>query len=142
MAGIKPLDYIVRKWTTVTPQRMEDYRAGVQSPKTRWSEATLAAANAWQQGVQAALANGTWQRGVQQAGDTKWASGCLGVGATRWAQGVQAAGDSYRAGFAPYYEVIRGITLPARGARGDPGNIERVRVIADALHRAKVGTGR
>lgn len=141
MAGIKPLDYIVRKWSTVTPQRVEDYRAGVQAPKVRWSEATINAATAWQQGVNAAIANGTWQRGVQQAGDAKWQQGCLNVGATRWAQGVQVGTDAYRAGFAPYYEVIRGVTLPARGARGDPNNIERVRVIAQALHAAKVGRG-
>ncbi len=138
MASIKPLETIVKKWTTVTPQRTDDYRVGVQNPRRRWSEATTLAADAWQAGVQQAIANGTWQAGIARAGDAKWQSGCLNVGAQRWAQGVAAAGDAYRQGFAPYVDVIRGVELPARGAKGDPRNIERVRVIATALHNAKV----
>ena len=138
MAAIKPLDAIVKKWTTVTPQRTEDYRSGVTTPKRRWSEATVSAADAWQAGVQAAIANGTWQAGITRAGDAKWQNGCINIGAQRWAQGVAAAGDAYRAGFAPYRDVISGLELPARGARGDPRNIERVRVVAQALHNAKV----
>ncbi|MEM2149857.1 MAG: hypothetical protein QXO46_08320 [Nitrososphaerota archaeon] len=138
MASIKSLEVIVNKWKTVTPGRTEDYRTGVQNPRRRWSEATTAAADAWQAGVQAAIANGTWTAGVTRAGDQKWQNGCINVGAQRWAQGVSAAADAYRQGFAPYHQVIQGVELPPRGAKGDPRNINRVAAIAQALHNAKV----
>jgi hypothetical protein len=138
MAAIKSIDYIVNKWKTVTPQRAQDYTAGVQAPRRRWSEATKASADAWAAGVQGAIANGTWSRGIDRAGDARWQNACVNIGAQRWTQGVAAAGDAYRTGFGPYVDVIRGIELPARGARGDPRNIERVRAIAQALHNAKI----
>lgn len=138
MAFIKPLDTIVQKWTRVTPTRQDDYRVGVQNPRRPWADATIQAANSWAAGVQAAVANGTWQAGVQKAGNTTWQQGALTVGVQRWAQGVQAAGDRYRAGFEPYANVIRATDLPARGPKGDPANIERVRAIATALHQAKL----
>ena len=138
MASIKPLDTIVQKWTRVTPQRQDDYRTGVQNPRVSWTTATTAAENSWGAGVQAAIANNTWIRGIRAAGDTKWQNGCLTVGVQRWAQGVSAAGDRYRAGFSPYAGEIARIQLPARGAKGDPANIERVRAIATALHAKKI----
>jgi len=138
MAGIKPIDTIVQKWTRVTPGRADDYRIGVQNPRTDWAQATIAAENTWGAGVQAAIAQDTWLNGVRRAGTAKWQNGCLTLGVQRWTQGVQASGDAYRNGFAPYAEVIRNTQLPPRGAKGDPANIERVRVIATALHEAKI----
>jgi hypothetical protein len=138
MASIKPIDTIVQKWTRVTPGRQDDYRAGIQNPRVSWTAATTAAENSWGAGVQAAIANNTWINGVTRAGDNKWQQGALSVGVQRWAQGVAAAGDRYRAGFDPYATVIRNTQLPARGAKGDPANIERVRAIAVALHQAKI----
>ncbi|MEM3554495.1 MAG: hypothetical protein QXU79_01590 [Candidatus Micrarchaeaceae archaeon] len=138
MAAIKPLDTIVQKWTRVTPGRQEDYRTGVQNPRVDWAQATMAAEDTWGAGVQAAIANDTWLRGIRTAGTQAWQNGCLTLGVQRWAQGVQAAGDRYRQGFAPYAQVIQRTQLPPRGAKGDPANIERVRVIAQALHQAKI----
>lgn len=138
MAFIKPMDVIAQKWTRVTPTRQDDYRTGIQNPRRPWVDATVQAEDAWGAGVQAAIANDTWINGVQRAGNTKWQQGALSVGVQRWAQGVQNAGDRYRAGFEPYANVIRGVDLPPRGPKGDPGNIERVRTIATALHQAKI----
>jgi len=138
MASIKPIDDIVKKWTRVTPQRQDDYRLGVQNPRRSWQTATTEAEDSWGAGVQAAIANDTWIRGIRRAGDTKWQNGCLTVGVQRWAQGVQAAGDRYREGFAPYAAEIARVQLPPRGPKGDPANIERVRAIATALHNRKI----
>jgi hypothetical protein len=38
--------------------------------------------------------------------------------------------------------VIQGTTLPPRGAKGDPANIQRVAVLATALHAKKVSGGK
>lgn len=139
MPAIKPLDAIVAKWTRVTPGRQDDYRQGVTNPRVDWATATTAAEANWGAGVQASIANDTWIKGVRKTGTAGWQQGCVTLGIQRWAQGVQASGDKYRAGFEPYVNVIQRTTLPPRGATGDPANIERVRVIANALHQAKLG---
>ena len=53
--------------------------------------------------------------------------------------GEKAAKADYEQGFAPFAQVIQGVNLPPRGARGDPRNYENVRLIGEALHAAKTG---
>lgn len=126
------------KWSRVTPQRTEDYSAGVKSPRVDWAQATAAAAAAQAAGVQEAIKNKSFEKGVQKAGSSKWQAKAAGVGADRFGQGVQAAKGEYEAGVAPFLQVIGSTTLPPKYAKGDPRNIERVRAMAKALRDAKV----
>jgi len=139
MANIRSIQEIARKWQTVTPGRAPQYQEGVQRPKVDWAQATAEAADAWQAGIQDAIARNAFQRGVQEAGTQKWQRKTLELGVQRWPQGVQAALEEYERGFAPYRDVIERTVLPPRGRKGDPNNIQRVAVIARALHEAKVG---
>jgi hypothetical protein len=123
-----------QKWTQRTAAAARDYAAGVQTPRTPWAAATSASEHAWQAGVQDAVARGAFGKGVQKAGDAKWQQGVATKGVQRFAPGVQAAQARYDEGFAPYRAAIEAITLPARGRRGDPANLERVRLIDTALH--------
>jgi len=127
------------KWSRRASAATPDYAAGVQSPRTSWQQATVAAAQAQAAGVQAAIQRGSFAKGVNKAGDAKWQAKALSKGQGRYAGGVQDAMQDYEAGFAPYRNVIERTALPARGPKGDPRNLERVRVIAAALRAAKVG---
>jgi len=141
MPAIKPVSEIAEKWARVTPGRSADYQAGIQNPKRDWAEATKAAEEAWVQGIQEAASQRRFSRGVARAGSEKWKKKALELGASRWGPGVAAARDDYERGFAPYAEVIARTSLPPRGPKGDPKNIERVRVLAQALHEAKIKQG-
>ncbi len=141
MANIKPLGDVVEKWQRVTPNRQTDYDAGIAAPRRSWATASGAAADAYAEGVQAAIARGGYAKGVSAAGDDKWARKTQDLGSTRWGPGVRAATSDYEAGFAPYHSTISRTTLPTRYSSGSPQNIERVRVIAEALHQQKVRTG-
>ena len=138
MANVKSLTDIASKWTRVTPQRQEDYSKGVASPRRSWAEATAAANAAYKAGLQASLADDRWVKGVAKAGDAKWKEKATTVGPSRWAEGVQQAGQAYQRGFAPYHQALSAVTLPARGAKGDPKNILRVAAIASAMHQVKL----
>lgn len=138
MANIKPLDQIAKKWSTVTPGRAGEYKAGVENPRKSWAESTLNAKQAYSDGVQAAISENRFEKGVANAGDAKWKKGAVEKGATRWPQGVALATDEYRAGFARYHGVIQNTTLPPKGPKGDPRNYDRVRAIGEALHAEKV----
>ncbi len=138
MANVKPLSAITSKWTRVTPQRQQDYADGVNAPRRSWAEATKAANAAYKAGLQASLAADRWVKGVANAGDAKWKHKATTVGPGRWAEGVQGAGPAYQTGFSPYHAALEAITLPDRGAKGDPKNIARVAAVAAAMHAVKV----
>ena len=137
MPAIKSAASIAEKWARVTPLRAPDYEAGVKNPKKDWEKATLAGATAYKEGIQKAITEGRFEKGVALAGTEKWQARATTVGPARYSQGVQVAQPEYEKGFSKYRDVIEKTTLPARFAKGDPRNIERVRVMSKALHDAK-----
>ena len=138
MAKVKSLAKISAKWQNVTPQRQQDYIDGVNDPRTPWAASTLAAEKNYETGVQKGITNKSFGKGVSAAGDAKWKKGATEKGPARWAQGVQLGGDNYSKGFAPFQQALANITLPPRGAKGDPSNIQRVAAVAKAMHDTKL----
>lgn len=141
MASIRPIADIARKWASVTPQRSADYEAGVRNPRTDWQRATVAAKDAWKEGVTRAAANDSFAKGVTAAGTSKWQEGSLQKGVVRWGPGVAGAEDLYATGFAPYQAAIERVSLPPRFARRDPRNLLRVAAIVEALVKTKASLG-
>jgi len=139
MAKIRSVEEIAEKYGRVTPARSADYAEGIKAPKKDWKTETMNAEDAWEGGVTAAIGGKRFGKGVSKAGTEKWQRKALEVGPSRWGPGVVAAKDDYKSGFAPYQAVISGISLPPRGPKGDPRNIERVTAIATALHAKKIG---
>lgn len=141
MAAIRPIDVIAKKWATVTPMRSADYEAGVRDPRRDWKAETIGAADAWKAGIQTAIADGSFSKGVNRAGTPGWQTGAIEKGVPRWGPGVTLGEDNYQTGFAPYREAIARVTLPPRFARRDPRNMARVTAIVDALVKAKKSAG-
>ena len=139
MAAIRTVDQIARKWATVTPQRSADYEAGVREPRSDWARSTLAASDAWKAGIQAAIASGSFTKGVSKTGTAGWQAGAVTKGVSRWGPGVSLAQEKYMSAFAPFREAIARVVLPPRFARRDPRNLARVNAVVDALVKAKVG---
>ena len=137
MAAIKDLSRISQKWTRVTSGATQEYTEGIQNPRSDWAANTMKASDAWKQGVQQAASQNRFAKGVRKAGNQTWQQAAIEKGPARFSQGVQLAGDKYEAGFAPYRETISGLQLPPRGPKGDPANIQRVAVVAKALHDKK-----
>jgi len=137
MPIVKNIAKIAEKWARVTPQRAADYEAGVRDPIRDWATNTTAANAAWKAGIAEASAKDRFSKGVQKVGTDKWKRKATEVGPARFSQGVQVAQPDYEKGFAPFRDVIEKTTLPPRFAKGDPRNIDRVRVIAAALADAK-----
>lgn len=139
MADIKSASSIAEKWARVTPQRTQDYQEGVANPRTSWQKAATAAAASQAAGVQAAIADKRFEKGIAKAGDEKWQRNATEKGAMRWGPGVQASGEAYSEGFQPFADTIKATTLPPRYPKGDPRNLERTKTIAAALHARKIG---
>jgi hypothetical protein len=138
MPPVKRTDAIAEKWARVTPERAADYKAGVEDPRRDWADGATKAEPAYESGVTGAIREKRYSKGVRRVGTAGWQRKAATKGADRFGPGVRDAAKAYEDGFAPYREVIERTTLPARGAKGDPKNLDRVRVMATALHDAKV----
>lgn len=136
---IRSMADIAAKWTRVTPERSEDYKLGVENPKKDWKTGASGGKEAFKAAMQKVIAEDRQNKGVMKSSTDYWKEKALALGVQRFSQGVAVAGPAYTSGFDPYRTVIEGLSLPARYAKGDPRNIERVRVIAAALHAKKIG---
>lgn len=139
MAEIKSIAKIREKWTRVTPLRAEDYKLGVADPKRDWEKSTLAAKETWKVAITDAAAKDLFAKGIVKVGTAKWKEKATTKGPGRYSEGVMIAGPDFEKGFAPYADEIAKTPLPPRFPRGDPRNIERVRVISAALRAKKIG---
>ncbi len=133
MAAITPLDQSSDKWVRRSGVASQDYQSGVANPRRSWAEAAAAGESNYKTGVNAAAAAGRYGKGVRAAGDGRWKDMATKKGPTRYAEGVAVGKDDWNKGFAPYHQALSSLSLPARGAKGDPKNIQRVSAVATAL---------
>jgi len=138
MPAVKSLDRISNKWARVAAVSQPEFEEGVRNPRADWAEQTRNAEGNYERGVQAAIQRKSFGKGVAKAGTAKWQERTLTKGPARWAEGIQQSRSAFETGFAPYREVIQRTQLPPRGPKGDPKNIQRVAVLADALHQEKL----
>ncbi len=135
---VKDLSSSAQRWSSRAQGAAGDYATEAGAAGERWQTNTGAAAPVYFQAVSSAGIQDRYRRGVQRAGAAKYTRKIADVGQTRYSQGVGAATDDWRTGFEPYASTIAGLTLPGRRPRGDPGNIERVRVVATALNARRL----
>lgn len=126
-----------QKWVDRASVATEDYKTGVQNPRQSWATATAAAENSYTQGVQKAISEKRFAKGVQKAGDSKWREGALTKGADRFASGVAAAKDRYQSQMQKVVAVIESVSLSPRNEKGNLNNYKRVQEMGSALNQAK-----
>ncbi len=135
---IKSASDIAKKYAEVTPQRSVQYKEGIEDTSpSEFEDAAIAGEENFGRAMADVIAEGRRASGLEGSGK-KWQDHASDLGPSRFTTGTAGAADEYQAGFAPYREVIADLDLPPRGPTGDPRNIERVRVIADALRKKKV----
>jgi len=139
MAQVKNLSDTSNKWTRRASSASQEYSEGVASPRRSWEQATKAGEKNYESGVQAAIARKAFGKGVNEAGDSKWQSRSMELGSARFASGVQASESAYSEGFAPYHQTLQSVSLPPRGSKGSPENLQRVAAVANAFRAKKVG---
>jgi len=136
---VKTADVVAKKWATNAGAAGANYQAGIQSTQKDWATDTAAAAGSWATGVSNAASNGSFAKGVNTAGTAKWKANATSKGVQRYPGGIQAGTPAYQAGIGPVLQTLASLTLPPRGAKGDPANLQRVQAIATALRKLKTG---
>lgn len=124
-----------QKWSSVSATRSGDYTKGVEGGGQAWQEGVNMAESTWAEGVQGAIGRGGYSKGVSGKA-SKYVQRASTLGSQRWTTGIQASGDAYQRGVAPIFNAIGNVTLPPRGARGNPSNILRVQAVNEAARQA------
>lgn len=93
----KTPEQIAEKYQRGVAGAGQDYAAGVQNPSRSWAQATAQGAARWQAGIQEAIQNKAFERGVQRAGDAKWQTNALAKGAQRYQGAAAEAAQEYAA---------------------------------------------
>jgi hypothetical protein len=92
----KTVEQIVTKYQNGVAGASQDYANGVQNPSRPWAAATAAGADRWRQGIQQAIQENRFQRGVAKAGDSKWQQNAISKGAANYASAAPTAAKSYQ----------------------------------------------
>jgi len=91
----KSPEQIAAKYQRGVAGAAQDYAEGVQNPSRPWASATAAASGRWRTGIQEAINNNSFQRGVQKAGDAKWQERAINRGAQNYAGAAPVAAQEY-----------------------------------------------
>jgi len=126
----RTVDRYLRRVRVAVP----DYEAGVKDPKIPWDEATVAAKEVYRAAITDPKVPDKFEAGVKKVGIVKWRDMALKKGSGRFVPGVELGKPYYEGIMKDILAQIEAIVLPARGPRGDPKNLDRVRAIFEALH--------
>ena len=131
------VNFDAAKWARRSAGASSDYAAGVASPKRSQSASAIASKDVWSAALQAAIGAGSYEKGLQKSGDSKWQKGVREVGQTRYSQGVSnpTAQSDISSGFAPFKATIESLDLGPKGPKGT--NYNRVNLIGEALRATK-----
>jgi hypothetical protein len=129
-----------QRWVDHASRATADYVQGIQNPRVDWAQATSNAEPTYNQAVQDAISKGRFGKGVKKAGSATQIAGAIGKGQQRYAPGVSDAVAKYSERVQPFLDVIASTTLPPRGPKGDPRNLDRVKAIAVALRAKKLAS--
>jgi hypothetical protein len=139
MVNVTDLGRAADKFERRGSQAGQDYQQGVQDVSdSEQQQATVDAADTWEQGVQEAITEGRFQAGASDP-SRSWQQRSLEVGSSRFTQGVADSGDVWQERFSPFADVLEGLNLEPRGPRGSEANYNRSRAVGEALHNARQG---
>lgn len=124
------------KWARVTQSRQNDYQTGVQGAGQRYQEGVSGAADIYAAGVQQAINEGRYSMGVAgKAG--RYVAKASGIGPARWAQGISGSRSDYEGGVGRTFQAVASVSLPPKGPKGSPGNLQRVAAVVEAERAAR-----
>lgn len=135
---VKDAGTVARKWVQRAGAAGGDYKDGVAQAGGDWEAGALAGASNFAQGVQQAISDGRYEKGIRGAGAAKFVAKAGTVGAARFTQGVAASEAEMAKGVGPVLQAIASVALPPRGPKGAPQNMERANAVAQALRKFKV----
>jgi len=135
---VKPLSDAVDYWVKGASARVDRYKVEAPAAADDWERNATAAAKTYKDAVSVGVIDRLFAGGIKRVGAAKFRRKVLDVGVDRFRPGVEAGRVDYEGGVGPFLDTLRALVLPERKPRGDPGNLDRVRVIMTELHKKRL----
>ena len=113
------------------------YQKGVANKGADWQRGAAAAAPNYAAGVQKALADNRFAKGVQAASASNYDEGVRNKGVNNWPTGMQLAENRYTEGVAPFTSLWNTALGTPRGPKGSPANLQRMTQNVERFKAAK-----
>ncbi len=136
---IRDTGSIAKKFVSNAGRAGGDYADGVRQAGGDWEANTRAAGDNYAAGVQQAIGDKRFEKGVSEAGAGKYVEKATTLGSQRYPTGVAASEGAYAKGVQPHLDAMKSVSLPARRPKGDPANMQRAAVIAQLNRAIKTG---
>lgn len=136
---IKDVGSLSKKFVQRAQTAGGDYADGVKNSGGDWEANTKNAEDNYSAGVQQAITDKRFGKGVAAAGAGKWVQKATTLGAQRYPGGVAASEGDWAKGVAPHLQAMASMTLPARRPKGDPQNMQRAQAVAALNRQIKLG---
>lgn len=114
-----------------------DYTEGARSTTKDQAALAIAGKANYAAGLQASLAKGSYEKGLQASGKAGWLNGIEKKGALRFADGVANSADKYATNSGKFDSARNAAASAPRGPKGSPANLQRVALVVNALRAAK-----
>ena len=135
----KDVAAIAKKFVQRASVAGPDYTSGIENSGAEWETQTKASEGNFEAGVQQAIADKRFGKGVSAAGQAKFVLRAKTLGSQRYGPGIQASEADFAKGVGPSIEALRSLDLPPRRPKGDPGNMARAQAVAARLRGVKLG---
>jgi hypothetical protein len=136
---IKDTAALAKKFVTRAQAAAGEYKAGVEATGQDWQTNTAASSENYATGVQQAIADNRFRKGVESAGSAKFVRNASTLGASRFGPGIANAESEWAKGVQPSLDALKSMQLPPRRPKGDPGNQLRAAAVAERLRAVKLG---
>jgi len=135
---VKSVADATTKWGTNAAAAATEYTKQASASGAAW-EAGAKEGNAnYQKAITAGGVAARQLAGIAKAGAGKYTKGINDKGKDRFSQGVNVSKPNYQNGVSPFLESMGGLTLSARGPRGDASNYARAKEVGDANHAKRL----
>lgn len=113
------------------------YASGVEGKGSEWQRGASAAEGNYTQGIQRALSENAYKKGVDRASSSRYDEGVRTKGVNNWPTGMQLSEDRYIEGVQPYAGLWDAALPTPRGPKGSPANLKRMAENVQRFQAAK-----
>ena len=131
---------IAEKWSRVTSERTQDYEDGVRNPRKDWKTNAVASEGNYQEALKQSFTRKERVRGIEKVGTAGQQAATIEKGIPRWPEGVRVAQGKMADGMEMVVKAIQSVTERPKYPKGDPRNLDIVKDITQAIHKAKIGS--
>ncbi len=136
---VKTAAAIAAKWARVTVNRVQDYEDGVRNPRRDWAKNAIDAEDNYQAALKESFTRKARVKGITKVGTAGQQAATIEKGIPRWPEGVRVAQPKMEEGMGFVVRAIASVKERPKYPKGDIRNLEIVKDITQAVHKAKIG---